>query len=215
MIVLKNANCLDELRKMEDDVVDAVVTDPPYGIAYKNRKGQGVKNDDRPYIWWLHDAYRITKDKGALVCFCRWDVQEAFRWAIELAGYRVRSQVIWDRGVAGMGDTKATFAPRHDVVWFATKGKFQFPNGRPKSVLPVQRLMKNLIHPTQKPVALMEDLVLAVTPEGGVVLDRFMRTGTTGLACVKNGYASIGVEEEREHFITARKPIPEGAKSAA
>ena len=153
--------------------------------AYCIQRGQRVLNDKSPFIWWLYDAYRVTREGGCLVCFTRWDVQETWRYAITLAGWQVKSQVIWDREVHGMGDTKAAFAPRHDVIWFAVKGRFQFPGKRPASVISEQRLISSLVHPTQKPVALMERLTKAVTPEGGVVLDPCMGSGSTRVAAVQ------------------------------
>lgn len=167
--------------------VDAFVTDPPYGIGYKDGNGRGVVNDNAPFIWWLYHAYRATKPGGSLLCFCRWDVQEAFKFAIEIAGYKIRSQVIWDRVVHGAGDTRKTFGPRHDVIWFATKGDFAFHAGRPVSVIAEQRPIPNQarpsLHPTEKPVALMARLIGAVCPSGGLVVDPFMGAGVDGRGC--------------------------------
>ena len=205
MRTLIQGDCLQEMKRLKTESVDAVITDPPYGIAYANQAGKRVLNDERPFIWWLYDAYRIAATGGALVCFCRWDVQEAFRWAIEIAGFKVKSQVIWDRGVHGMGDTKSAFGPRHDVIWFATKGKFEFPGRRPQSVLGFRRLLNGLIHPTQKPVELMEYLVRAVCPDEGLVLDPFMGSGSTGVACIRSGRRFIGIEQDEEHYKNANK----------
>jgi len=82
-------DALSVLRVLPANSVNAVITDPPYGIRYRTKRGERIANDDRPFIWWLHDAYRLTRAGGALICFCRWDVQEAFRFAIGLAGYRL------------------------------------------------------------------------------------------------------------------------------
>lgn len=200
-------DCLSVLRTMPVGTVDSFVTDPPYGIGYRTRKGKSILNDNAPFIWWLYDAYRVTREGGALICFCRWDVQDAFRWAITLAGWEVKSQVVWDRGVHGMGDTKAAFAPRHDIIWFAVKGKFQFPGKRPASVVCEQRILSGLVHPTEKPVDLMGRLVEAVTPAGGVVMDPCMGSGATGVAAVQKGYRFIGCELDAEHYSTAQSRI--------
>ena len=188
-------------------IVDAVVTDPPYGIGYKDGSGRSVVNDNAPFIWWLYHACRATKPGGSLLCFCRWDVQDAFKFAIEIAGYKVRSQVIWDRVVHGAGDTKRTFAPRHDVIWFATKGDFFFPAGRPASVLPVRRILNNLVHPTEKPVDLMQDLICSVCPQDGLVVDPFMGSGPTGLAALNSSRRFLGIEITDEHYATAKRRL--------
>jgi site-specific DNA-methyltransferase (adenine-specific) len=59
-------------------------------------------------------------------------------------------------------------------------------------------------HPTVKPVKLMEYLVRLVTPKGGVVLDPFMGSGTTGIACRNLGFDFIGIEKEKEYFDIAK-----------
>src|SRR5690348_10327186 len=85
--------CLLVLPTLQDGIADAFIVDPPYGIDFQSHHRQRdervrkIANDARPFIWWLYDAYRITREGGALLCFCRWDVQEAFRQAIEWAGY--------------------------------------------------------------------------------------------------------------------------------
>lgn len=204
---LIRGDCLDALRSIPDSTVDAVVTDPPYGIRYVTRRGHKVANDERPFIWWLHDAWRVTREGGALLCFCRWDVQEQFRSAIETAGWKLKSQVIWDRELHGMGDVRAAFAPSHDVIWFAVKGKYRFPGSRPRSVIRARRVVTGLVHPTEKPVQLMEELLAAVAPSGGLVLDPCMGSGTTGVACKKLGLKFIGIELDDSHYGTAKSRI--------
>lgn len=198
---------MDVLRTLDSEAYDTVLADPPYGISYElkgvGRPLQGnyddgrptkIANDQRPFIWWLHDAYRVTKEGGVLICFCRWDVQEDFKRAIELAGFRLRSQVIWDRMLYGVGDLKAQFAPAHDVIWFAVKGrKFAFPGKRPRSVVRHQRLMRTS-HPNEKPVALLRELVAAVTPPGGHVLDPFCGSGAGAIACALERMQYTGIE---------------------
>lgn len=216
MSELHLGDCLDVLRTIDAESVDSVIADPPYGMDYQSarridasaRKAK-VLNDARPFIWWLHDAHRVTREGGALVCFCEWRHQETFRIAIEAAGYTVKSQVIWDRDWHGMGDLNAAFAPQHDVVWFAVKGRgFSFKSGRPHSVLRFRRVAAEaLVHPTEKPVALMEHLVAKVTPAAGTVLDPFAGSGSTGVACVNTGRRFIGIEREPKYFEIARERI--------
>lgn len=135
-----------------------------------------------------------------MVCFCRWDVQEHFRWAIELAGYRMRSQIVWDKGVHGMGDTRSQFAPRHEIAWFAVKGKYRFPGKRPVSVQAVRKVMGGQRHPNQKPEALMLDLVEVLTEPGALVLDPFFGSGPVVRACRQAGRHVIGVELESRYY---------------
>lgn len=201
---LIQGDCLDKLREIPSGTIDAVVADPPYGISYRSRTKGAVRNDHRPFIWWLYDAYRVLKRRGALICFCRWDVQEVFRVAIEAAGFTVRSQVVWDRMVHSAGNVTQQFAPRHDVAWFATRGPFRFPGRRPQSVIQVRRVdYRDAHHPTEKPFELMRQLVTAITPVGGVVLDPCAGSGSTGLAAVWEGRRFIGIELDETYAATA------------
>ena len=68
----------------------------------------------------------------------------------------------------------------------------------PCSVLPFESDLGQ--HPTQKPVALMEFLVRSYTNEADVVIDPFMGSGTTGVACMSTGRQFIGIEQKREYF---------------
>ena len=198
--MILQGDCRVVMRDLEPGSVDAVITDPPYGIDFQSRRRTSgklakVANDARPYVWWLPDAFEVLKDGGALLCFCRWDTQEAFRQAIEWAGFTVRSHVIWDRDCRGMGDVRTTFAPLHDVIWFASKGRFTFPNGRPVSVIKSRRVAcQAQVHPNEKPVALMERLMEAVTAPGETVLDPFAGSGSTLVAARNLGRKSIGIE---------------------
>ncbi len=79
---LIHGDSLTVLRQMEPESVDAIITDPPYGINYVSQTGARIKNDTAPFIWFLYDAFRVLKSgssgRGTLVCFTRWDVQQVF-----------------------------------------------------------------------------------------------------------------------------------------
>lgn len=218
-ITLYCGDCLDVLRSIETGSAAAFITDPPYGIDYQSARRTDksawkdkIANDGKPFIWWLHDAGRIVRDGGSLTCFCRWDVQETFRVAIDAAGFDVRSQVIWDRLSHGMGDLNASFAPQHDVIWFATKGRgFAFTGKRPKSVIQSMRLSGDaLSHPNEKPVDLMAQLISAVCQPGDLVIDCFIGSGTTIVAAKQLGCRAIGIEVNEAYLAIAAQRLRQG-----
>ena len=194
---------------MPDESVDAIITDPPYGINYHTKgTGASIKNDKSPFIWFLYDAFRVLKSgdsgRGSLICFTRWDVEQTFIDAMKLAGFQVKSEVIWDKVMHGMGDCKAQFAPTHENVVFAVKGKFSFPGKRPRDVASGE-----MIHPTEKPVGLLTSLVNAVTKPGDLILDPFAGSGSTLVAAKKSGRRFIGVELDDEYYEKARRRTEE------
>lgn len=205
-----HADSLTVLRQMESESVDAVITDPPYGINYVSQTGAKVKNDTAPFIWFLYDAFRVLKPGGSIICFTRWDVQQTFIDAMKIAGFKVKSEVIWDKVLHGMGDTAAAFAPSHENIIFAIKGKYSFPGHRPRDLVTYQKLASSqMIHPTEKPVGLLTNLISSVTKPGDLIVDPFAGSGSTCVAAKKTGRRFIGIELDDEHFEKASRRIEE------
>ena len=207
---LIRGDCLSVLRAMPSGETDAIITDPPYGIDFqsgwcKARKGK-ILNDRLPFIWWLWDAARVLKDGGLLLCFCHWQAAEVFRLAIELAGLKIRGQLVWDRVGHGAGDTATCPAPRHELIWYATKGRRVFPNGyRPSSVIRITHVDRNAIsHPSEKPIELLQALIEDYTSPEEVILDPFAGSGTTGVAAASKRRNSISIELDSKYAEVAR-----------
>ena len=215
--MLHLGDCLDVMQGIPDGSVDMVMTDPPYGMNFQsNRSKNGprhkkIEGDSAADFRWLQDAFRLLKpDGGGLISFCDWNTSHRWREEIERAGFVIKSQVIWDRLHHGMGDLKGAFAPQHDIVWYATKGRRIFVNGRPKSVMRHKRPSPadDHGHPTCKPVALMEELIRATDDgSGSVVLDPFLGSGTTGVAAANTGRRFIGIERDPDYFTIAQARI--------
>lgn len=204
---------LTVLRQMEDESVDAIVTDPPYGINYVSQTGAKIKNDKAPFIWFLYDSFRVLKSGGAIICFTRWDVQQTFIDAMQLAGFKVKSEVIWDKVIGGQGDVKAQFSPSHENIIFAIKGKYSFPGHRPRDLVTFQKLNSSkMVHPTEKPVGLLTNLISSVTKPGDLILDPFAGSGSTLVAAKKTGRRFIGVELDDEYYQKARQRIEEATE---
>lgn len=216
-IELYLGDCLTVLPTLESGIVDAFILDPPYGIDYqsawridRSQWKPKIANDKEPFLDWLPEAYRITKMGGALVCFCRWDVEDCFKLAIEQAGYEVKSQIIWDKVIHGMGDLNGSFAPQHENMWFAVKGDFKFWNERPKSIIRATRVSaEELVHPNEKPIPLYLSLIDSLVPPNGLLVDCFLGSGNSGKASQILGRNFIGVELDPCHYAVAQRRITE------
>lgn len=212
---IEQGDCLAVMRGMPDGCVDAIITDPPYGVDYQSARRSDkadrhpkIANDSQPFVWFLPEAYRVLKEGGTLLCFCRWDTQEAFRLAIGWAGFKVRQHVVWDRDWHGMADVRTLFAPQHDIIWQASKGRCELKGVRPKSVLRVPRMAADsLEHPNQKPVILCQQLIEAVTVRGEVVLDPFVGSGSVIIAASGCERRAIGIELNPSYITLAERRI--------
>ena len=194
-------DCLYVLKTL--DQVDVIVTDPPYGISYStghrniNTPWQGEISGDGDSH--LRDAVLyMLSDIPALVFGSR-------KIKIPLG---TRMVLTWDKGPAlGMGDLSLPWKPTSEEIYVIGKG---FIGSRDEgSVLycpPVQSMAKNgRMHPNEKPVELLQRLIRK-TP-GDTVLDPFMGSGTTGVACARLGRKFIGIEIEPRYFDIACKRI--------
>lgn len=207
-------DCLEVMRDIPDKSVDLVLTDPPYGIDFQSCKRKKeerftkIANDKEPFIQWIKDAYRVTKDGGAVVCFCRWDVEQSFLTELIQSGYDVKSQLIWHKKGFGMGDLEREFASIHENAWFGIKGDYKFPGKRPATVMTVQKVDNDkIVHPNEKPVNLMAYLIDVLTKPDAVILDPFLGSGTTAVAALNTGRFFIGIEKEPQYCEIARKRL--------
>jgi len=190
-------------RGYGDNLICSLVTDPPYGINYQS----GHATND---LWG--SARRINQDENtmtrdAVVSWARGLPALFFGTWRAPRPEGTRQVLIWDKGGAlGMGALDLPWKPDHEEIYVLGKG---FCGNRDSgSVLrhpPVQSMAKNgRVHPTEKPLCLLLDLIRKVY---GPVLDPFMGSGTTGVACAKMGRKFIGIEISEEYFNIAVKRI--------
>jgi len=218
-IQLYHGDCLDILPTLEDGSVDVVITDPPYGISYSSQGGPRVKDPNivkRTQICgdiefnpeWIVQTQRPLRLGSAIYVFCCWDSYTETVSAIVAAGLKNKTTLVWDKGNCGMGDLSGDYGNQTELVVFAHKGRHILNGNRDRNILSFQRPADvNRLHPTQKPIALIAWLIEKSTSMEAVVLDPFMGSGTTGVACVNTGRSFIGIEINKEYFDLAKNRI--------
>jgi site-specific DNA-methyltransferase (adenine-specific) len=224
-------DCLEVMRSMPDESVDAVITDPPYcsgGFSETGRrqaKGQGLRSETiRDVGWFVNDnmgtaglvwllrsvavgAARLLRDGGSLCLFTDWRMIVNVAPALESSGLRLQNVVVWDKGNAGLG---RGFRAQHEMVLHFTKGTGVFHDASTGNVLRIPRVNHaTREHQTQKPVELMQRLIRVVAQPNGTVLDPFAGSGTTGVAALLEGRRFIGIEREAAYVEIARRRIAE------
>ena len=110
-----------------------------------------------------------------------------------------------NRPIKGGGMTKGETTNNQNLV--ALKKTYDLKN--PTTILTFDKVRRGSIHPTQKPVPLMEYLIRTYTNEGETVLDNCMGSGTTGVACINTNRNFIGMELDENYFKIASKRINE------
>ena len=195
--------------------VDAVVTDPPYGIsdrplAMGKRAGRRLGGDN---VWHAESHWDAAIDpvwchlsestSDMVVWFGQWRKRE------EISGYftlPLRAEIVWAKDChAG---PPSPVAPRDERIWVFAKDGVR-PATFETSVWdhPVIPTWAHKHHKNEKPIGLMRRIIAWTGAK--VVLDPFMGSGTTGVACVALGCSFVGVEREEEHFATACRRIAE------
>lgn len=178
--------------------VDAVVTDPPYGMEFRSNhrkeKHAAIANDNAE--WPLQLAVGIEAAHSRYV-FARWDDLQRVE--------KPRSCITWVKNNWSMGDLEHEHARQTEVAFFYPGSGHFFPSGRPTDVIEAPRTGNNF-HPTEKPVQLMWAVIRWTD---GIVLDPFMGSGTTGVACARLRRKFIGIEIDPGYFDIACKRISE------
>lgn len=201
-------DCLDFIKELPDNCIDVCLTDPPYGIDFqsnrkydKNEYKSKIANDQVPFTDWIKPLFLKMKDGGRLLCFYRWDVQDSFLNEILEAGFTVKSQIIWDKVVHGMGDLKGEFSPQHESIIYATKGRYEFNGKRPTTLYRVQRVAPGkLIHPNQKPTELIKRLIQDISSPNEVIFDPFGGSMVTYIEADKLDRVCLTCELSQEYY---------------
>ena len=209
-VTLHQGDCLEFMKTLDPSSVDAVITDPPYLVDYTGRWSsdiEAIEGDDD--ATWVRPAFeqifRVLKDDSFCVTFYGWPHADVFVGTFKALGFRIVSHLVFVKNVWGLGYFTRG---QHEQAFLLAKGKPSPPDDPASDVFDWVRVA-NAKHPNQKPTRTILDLVDRFSPEGGTVLDPFMGSGTTGVACMKSGRNFIGCEVDPHHFATAERRIEE------
>ena len=186
-VTLYHGDCLEIMKSIPDKSIDAVITDPPYGC------GKAEWDKSYPKEW-----YEIARNVGKRIVIITGS--EGLKDTIPLVGddfidvvaawntnSRTRSAIGFSNWLAAVV-AKSKPKQQQNVMRFSISG--EMPN-----------------HPSPKPIEYMNLLVCRMTNEGDTILDPFMGSGTTGVACVQTGRNFIGIEIDEGYFKIAEKRI--------
>lgn len=239
-IKLMLGDCLERMKELTDESVNAIIADPPYGTT-------ACKWDSViPLEPMWEQLKRIIKPNGAIVMtasqpftttlvssnikefkYCwvwKKNISTNFLHAKRQPLRKTEDVVVWTKGpskynpqmTTGHPPTQSAKGSSKGVLWHG-ENKRNYEGGSTER-FPVNLIEfnvhnpKNRKHPTQKPVALMEYLIKTYTNEGETVLDFTMGSGTTGVACINTNRNFIGIELDKDYFKIAKRRIIEARK---
>lgn len=233
---LYHGDCMDVLQHLEEQV-DALITDPPYssgGMVRGDRTNQttaekyvqsgnaldaeqnmdfsGDNRDARSWGFWVSCWLTLVQERmkpgGYALCFTDWRQLPMLTDAFQAGGFVWRGLVPWDKTESSRAPHTGYF--RHQceyLVWGSNGPLAASKHGGPWPGLVRERVdHRAKLHMTGKPVQLMGELVKCVTP-GGLILDPFMGSASTGVAAVQLGYRFIGIEKTAHYFDVACKRL--------
>lgn len=230
-VTLYRGDCLEILPTLEAGSVDAVVTDPPYssggafrgdrvagvvskyvqsGVATFRESFSGDNRDQRSFFaWcslWMTCARYAASGGAVMVSFIDWRQLPTLTDAVQCGGWTWRNVGTWWK--PGCRMQKGRFSGSAEYVVYATNGP-HFSDGElsPQNVLQCSTMAgDDKDHIAEKPRAVVE-WALSVTRKGGLVLDPFMGSGSTGEACCGSGRKFIGIELDAGHYDNAKRRI--------
>jgi site-specific DNA-methyltransferase (adenine-specific) len=218
--VLYFGDCLEILPSLKKGDADLLLTDPPYGVEFTGRAGvhEMLHNDHKgfdvsPYI---DAALKVLRRGRHVYIFGPLDVSKhALCSDIEL---------IWDKGMFGMGNLEIPWGTQHEKITFAiheiSKANREKNFGALAARLRRGSILRSLrphsgranIHPTEKPVDILTQMIESSTVMGETVLDPFMGSGSTVVAALLERRKAIGIEIDKKHFDTACSRVEKAHK---
>lgn len=222
---LYQQDALRLLPALATEGFSAVITDPPYcsgGATPAERTRDprekychngndcgrpsfgGDSRDQRSYAWWCTAWLTLAREACAPSAYCLvfsdWRQLPTVTDAVQAAGWTWRGVISWDKGRGARAPHKGFFRHQCEYITWATNGPVPKANhAGPFDGCYHQSVRKSdKFHMTGKPTALMEQLV-QIVPPGGRVLDPFSGSGTTGVACLRQGREFVGIEQSPEY----------------
>ena len=209
-VLCGDSTLVQDVEKLMDGVkADMVLTDPPYNVAYEGgtKDKLTIKNDSMDndsFRIFLKDAFfaanESLKPGGAFYIWHADSEGYNFRGACLDVGWKVRQCLIWAKNSLVMG--RQDYQWKHEPClygWKEGSAHLWAADRKQTTIINFDKPTKNACHPTMKPVGIFDYLIKNNTKGEDIVLDVFMGSGTTIIACEQNGRIGYGVELDEKY----------------
>lgn len=228
---VERGDSLSLVRAIPDDTIDALITDPPYssgGMWKRDKEGassskylqsvrgggheglanfEGDNRDQRSFLaWaslWMAEAHRAAKEGAVCIVFSDWRQLPVMSDAVQAGNWIWRGVAVWDK-LTGR-PSRGRFTSQAEYILWGSKGRMPEEDVYLPGVFPIPFVrVRHRHHPTEKSLRLMRRLVQVTTP-GGLILDPFSGSGTTGAAALLEGRRYLGFELSKQYSVTSSR----------
>lgn len=219
-----NSDCIIGMQELQNETVDAIITDPPYNIARANnfksmgRAGIDFGEWDKGFniVSWLPIAIDKIKKGGNIIIFTDWKSTTPIIEELEKNNCEVKDMIRVEKSNPMPRNRDRRFITDYEIaIWAVKKGNkwtfnrqletYERPLIKTKVTPKSEKIDKG--HPTQKNVETMEWIIERLSNERDVVLDPFMGSGTTGVACQNLNRRFIGYELDSGYYAMAKSRL--------
>lgn len=199
-----STNVEDVEKLMNGSQADLLLTDPPYNVDYEGKTKEALKieNDhmgDDSFYQFLYDIFTnacaVMKDGASFYVWYASKEVVNFTKSITEAGLTVKQELIWNKNSMVMG--RQDYQWKHEPClygWKETASHNWYSDRKQTTVIDIDRPTRNSLHPTMKPITLFDYLIKNSSKKGDAILDLFMGSGTTLMACEQNNRIAYGME---------------------
>jgi len=164
-------------------------------------------NSEEIIIKYIEECFRILKDNTAIYLFCSWHHIDFFKQEFEKY-FKLKNLIVWNKNNHGSGDLKGAYAPKHELILYGHKGRSLFREKRIPDVIDFPKIpSKQLLHPTEKPVGLLELFIKNSSDRDNIIFDGFMGSASTVIACLNIGRQYIGFELDNKYYNIANERV--------
>ncbi len=225
-----NEDCLNLMKRIDDNSIDLIFSDPPYNLSKSNFKIKFVKSggadlNTNKGKWdnftsnnyedfskkWINECFRILKPNGSIWIAGSYHNIYTMGYLMEKAGFEILNEILWHKTDATPNLSCTRFVADHENFIWARKGKKNSFNYKLMKEMNGGKQMRSIwskgkttggkkVHPTQKPEWLLERIILATSNEGEIVFDPFMGSGTTAVVAKKMKRKYLGAEIDKNYF---------------
>ena len=220
MIDLRQGDCLELMKYIPDESIDLLVTDPPYKIVQGGctnkavrlkgsnqeqlKKGTLFNNNSIKFNEWIPEVYRVLKNNSHCYIMSNdRNINELLN-ICEKVGFKLLNILVWGKS---KHSPNRYYLKNCEFIVFLRKGKAKNINNMGTKQLLLIDNVENKNHPSEKPIKLMEILIKNSSNEHDKLLDPFMGSGSTGVACVNTNRNFIGIELDENYFNIAKERI--------